>query len=64
MSEKNGWESKERKTIGMASRGEGIKCSGGVKRTKHNALRRFGHLEKVRENVVTKRVYKCGDWSR
>ncbi len=61
--------------LGMSSNGEGMKC-GVVEGDKHSTLRWFDHMERVAENVITKRVYmsmvdvvgargqpsvKCGD---
>ncbi len=42
--------------FGMSSKGEGMKC-GVVEGVKLNTLRWFGHMKKMAENVVTKRIY-------
>ncbi len=42
--------------FGMSNKGEGMKC-GVVEGFKHNTLRWFGHMERMAENVMTKRVY-------
>ncbi len=51
-------ESNERvyNRCGMSSKGEGMKC-GVVEGVKCNTLRWFGHMERMAENVITKRVY-------
>ncbi len=41
--------------FGMSSKGEGMKW-GVVEGVKHNTLRWFGHMERMVENVMTKRV--------
>ena len=43
--------------FGMASKGEGMKC-GVVEWVKRNTLRWFGHMERMDENEMTKRVYR------
>ena len=43
--------------FGMESKGEGIKC-GVVEWVKRNTLRWFGHVERMGEEELTKRVYK------
>ena len=42
--------------FGMESRGEGIKC-GVVEWVKRNTLRWFGHVERMKKEDLTKRVY-------
>ncbi len=42
--------------FGMSSKGEGMKCEV-VEGVKHNTLRWFGHMERMAENLMTKRVY-------
>ena len=42
--------------FGMRSKGEGIKC-GVVEWVKRNSLRWFGHVERMRKEDLTKRVY-------
>ncbi len=43
--------------FGMSSRGEGMGC-GVVKIVKHSTLRWFGHLERMDERELTKRIYR------
>ena len=43
--------------FGMSSKGEGMKC-GVVELVKRNTLRWFGHIERMDESVMTKRLYK------
>ena len=52
-------ESNERvyERLGMSSKGEGVKC-GVVEWVKRNTLRWFGHIERMDESVMTKKVYK------
>ena len=52
-------ESNERvyERFDMASRGDGTQC-GVVEYVKRNTLRWFGHVERMDEGVMTKRVYK------
>ncbi len=42
--------------FGMSSKGEGMK-GGVVEGVKHNTLRWFGHMERMAESEMTKRVY-------
>jgi len=42
--------------FGMTSRGEGMKC-GVVEGVKRSTLRWFGHMERMDESEMTKRVY-------
>ena len=39
----------------LSSRGEGMKC-GVIERVKHSILRWYGHMERMRESEMTKRV--------
>ena len=43
--------------FGMTSRGEGMKC-GVVEGVKRSTLRWFGHMERMDESEITKRVYR------
>ena len=43
--------------LGMWSKGEGMKC-GVVELVKCNTLRWFGHIQRMDESVMTKRLYK------
>ncbi len=43
--------------FGMSSRGEGISC-GVVEMVKHSTQRWFGHLERMDERELTKRIYR------
>ncbi len=43
--------------FGMSSRGEGMSC-GVVEMVKHTTLRRFGHLLRMDETELTKRIYR------
>ncbi len=42
--------------FGMSSRGEGMSC-GVVEMVKSSSLRQFGHLERMDERDLTKRIY-------
>ena len=42
--------------FGMSSRGEGVKC-GVVEGVRRNTLRWFGHMERMAQGEITKRVY-------
>ncbi len=42
--------------FGISSKGEGMKC-GVVEGVKCNTLRWFGHMERMAESEMTKRVY-------
>ncbi len=42
--------------FGMSSKGEGMSC--GVVLVKHSTLRWFGHLERMDESELTKRIYR------
>ncbi len=42
--------------FGMSSKGDGMKCRV-VEGVKCNTLRWFGYIERIAENVMTKRVY-------
>ncbi len=44
--------------FGMFTRGEGMSC-GVVEMVKRSTLRWFGHLERMDERELTKRVYRC-----
>ncbi len=44
------------KKFGMSSRGEGMSC--GVVMVKRNTLKWFGHLERMDERELTKKIYK------
>ncbi len=43
--------------LGMTSRGEGMSC-GLVEMLKRRTLRWFGHLERMDERELTKRIYR------
>ncbi len=43
--------------FGMSSRGEGVSC-GVVEMVKRSTLRWFGHLERMNERELTKRIYR------
>ncbi len=43
--------------FGMSSRGEGMSC-GVVEMVKRSTLRWFGHLERMDERELTKRIYR------
>ncbi len=43
--------------FGMSSRGEGMSC-GMVEKLKHSTLIWFGHLERIDESELTKRIHE------
>ncbi len=42
----------------VCSRGAGMNC-GVVETVKCSTMRRFGHMERMDESELTKRIYKC-----